>query len=569
MVNAEIRDAGFLSELMPSVTEQLSKSGRSKRWAEDPVAWAEEYLGLEGQVWGKMRETMYSVRDNYGTGVAASHGVSKSYTAGLIAGWWIATHPLGETETFVATTAPSKVQVDAVWSYIRSFHMLAQARFEAGLIEAPLPGYLTSGAEVRWKLPTGETIAQGRKPPDNKSDIAFQGRHATNLLFIGDEATGLNKDMLEAGDNIATGARNRQLLLLNPTDPSCEAAKMWPRDDDTEKRDGRKRWNFIRISMFDSPLVTLEEGIDLSKVDGMSGPETIERYQEKFAEDDPQYISRVLGLWPWGAADGILFSEETIARAHRTCGVPDSEEGYIQFGVDVARSGKDHSVVYQARFGQVWEMDPETDKKVKPTGQRGVWARKVGSWHGAPLTGNDPENPGTAERVAVLARAEGANRVNVDVGGFGIAVVDELAKHALSYDLGLVYGQSTEGVDKRAYINTRAMHYGELRRKMFKGEVDLDETDDVLTEELQGIRYDIATSGALKIEAKDDMKRRGAKSPDFADALWYSCFGMLSDEDSYENGLLDAGDVLTADIEDLVEHGSFYFGSNGIGQYGW
>ena len=469
----------YLKGLMPGVLGQLERQQRVRLYREDPVLWAEEYMGLKGQVWSKMREMMESVRDHYGTGVAAGHGVSKSYTAGLIACWWIDTHPLGETESFVATTAPSKAQVDAVWSYIRSFHAVAAQRYADGKVDHPLPGYITSGAEVRWKLPNGNTIAQGRKPPDNKADIAFQGRHATYLLFIGDEATGLSAEMLQSGDRIATGSLNKQLLLLNPTDPSCAAAKMWPRNDDAVQRPGRKRWNFIEIAMHHTPLVTREPGIDLGLMDGISGPTTIERFKEDYPEDDPQYLSRVLGKWPWGSADGILFTEEVIAKAMRTKVVPYDDSPFVQFGVDIARSKNgDNSVVYAAQLGEVWETDPESGKPTVATGVEGTHVRLVRLWKGAPITSTDEKNPGSAERVHSLALAEGASAVNVDASGMGIGVIDALRNNDdQPYELFEVYGSSTVDVDRRAYINLRAEQYAYLRNEMFAGRIDLPEKD--------------------------------------------------------------------------------------------
>ena len=43
--------------------------------------------------------------------------------------------------------------------------------------------------------------------------------------------------------------------------------------------------------------------------------------------------------------------------------------------------------------------------------------------------------------------------------------------------------------------------------------------DDLLIEELIGPTYKIESSGKLKVESKDDMKKRGVKSPNKADAF--------------------------------------------------
>ena len=43
--------------------------------------------------------------------------------------------------------------------------------------------------------------------------------------------------------------------------------------------------------------------------------------------------------------------------------------------------------------------------------------------------------------------------------------------------------------------------------------------DDALIAELTAPRYEIVSSGKIKIESKDEMKRRGLRSPDLADAF--------------------------------------------------
>jgi hypothetical protein len=47
-----------------------------------------------------------------------------------------------------------------------------------------------------------------------------------------------------------------------------------------------------------------------------------------------------------------------------------------------------------------------------------------------------------------------------------------------------------------------------------------------LLAELTAIRYSFTSSGKMKAESKDEMRKRGLKSPDLADAL---CLTMASD----------------------------------------
>lgn len=552
--------SNFLSTLMPGVLGELQVQQRKRRYREDVGLWAEDMLGI--QLWSKQREIGQSVLENRNTAVAAGHGVGKSYVAGVIACWWIDTHPLGESHTFVASTAPTKDQVDLIWGNIRQFHSMMKQRFEAGLIDHALPGEILG--DNKWKLPDGQLIGQGRKPPDSKSDVAFQGRHATYLLAIGDEAVGLSTGFLNALGVIATGPYNRQLLMANPTDPGSAMARLWP---DSEGRGGNPEWHRIHISVLDSPAITNEPGFDMSRAKGLSGQEFIQWAKSEYGgEEDARYQARVLGKWAWDNGLG-LFPDEVIARATRTVVVPDELEPAKRFGVDVSRAGVDSTQVYECQEGWVWETDPETDEPLFQTEQRGYRFRYVDSWSKAPLTSSNPQNLGTAQRLNKLAVEYDVEVVNIDAsGGLGVGVFDAI--HELDdqgdYYMYEVFGNDKKDVDTRAFINLRALMFSELKKVMSAGQADLDPKDSKLQDELRGIRYKFDARQALQIESKDDMKKRGAKSPDRADALWYSFVDPLADA-----GLRKPGDVVAAEAEDFIEGGEFWFSKEGVASYGW
>jgi len=551
----------YLSSLLPGVLGELQTQNRKRLYRDDVGLWAHDMLGV--QLWSKQREIGDSVHKNRYTAVAAGHGVGKSFVAGVIACWWIDTHPLGESNTFVATTAPSKDQVDLIWGNIRQFHALMKQRHRDGLIDHELPGEILG--DNKWKLPDGQTIGQGRKPPDSKSDVAFQGRHATYLLAIGDEAVGLSQGFLNALGVIATGDYNRILLLANPTDPGSAMARIWP---DPEGRGGNPEWNLIHISVLDSPAITYEPGFDLSKARGLSGQDFITWARAEYGgEDDARFQARVLGQWAWDNGLG-LFPEEVLGRAMRTTVVPDVNEPRRRFGVDVSRAGVDSTQVYECQEGWVWETDPDTDEPIRATEERGWRIRYVDSWSKAPITSSNPENLGTAQRLNKLAVDYQVEVVNIDAsGGLGVGVFDAI--HELDeqgdYYMYEVFGGDTKNVDTRAYINLRAMMFSELKKQMAAGRIDLDARDTQLMDELRGIRYKFNLRQALQIESKEDMKKRGAKSPDRADAVWYSFVDPLGELES-----MQPGDVVQADIEGLIDSGGFWFDrSRGIGAVGW
>lgn len=540
-------DLGLLSDLFPLVRQQLLIDEKKRQYINDPAQWAFDMLGV--RFWSKQVEIAEAVRTSRRVAVAAGHGVGKSFVAGIICLWWWDTHPLNEDETFIATTAPSKDQVDLIWAVIRSNHARMALRYEKGLIDHCLPGYITG--DNKFKLPNGEMLGQGRKPPDSKSDIAFQGRHATYLLAIGDEATGITEGFLDALEVIAVAEHNVILLLANPTDPSCAMAKIWP---DADGRGGKPQWTRIHISVMQSPLITREPGWEEFVETGMSGEIFLAEAEERYGgKDDPRYIARVLGEWAWDNGVG-LFPEEVIARAMRTVVIPDAENPKKRFGVDVARMGVDSTQVYECQEGWVWETDPETNEPIRNTEVPGLYIRKVAEWNKAPVTGNNPENLGSAQRLDALALEYGVTAVNIDAGGgLGAGLFDAIMDlwdtdgRRQSYDLFEVYGNDMKNIDRRSFLNLRAWAFSELKRRMSAGEVDLDETDFALLEEIRGIRAKVVNGSVLQIESKVDMKKRGAKSPDRADAVWYA----LLDTVGMTEGVLP-GEIIDRDPRELL-----------------
>lgn len=538
-----------------------SETIRKKRqYVNDPVLWAREYLGII--LWSKQKEILYSIRDNRKTAVAAGHGVGKSFVAAVAMAWWIDVHPLGADETgapqtFVASTAPFQDQITTIlWTNVLILHQLSQKRHTEYLrrkergedlgdyaaADHALPGYITG--QNKWMY-NGMVIGQGRKPPDNKADSGYQGKHATYLLAIGDEAAGLNADMIGALGNITTGDFNRMLLIANPTDPTCEMAKIWS--------DNNAEWHTMHISVFDSPKITNEPGFPEERMSALSGQAYIDEMAATHGVDDPQYISRVLGQWAFEAGNTV-FSEFEIAQAANTVVLPDPNALRRQ-GWDIARMGKDSTIGYQCVEGEVWETDPETTKPIRPTGRRGLYIRLIDEWRKAPLVSSNPENLGSAQRIDGYALAEGAAILNIDASGMGSAIVDGLAEINLDrsiepYVVLEVFGNATP-TDTRAFRNLRAEQYFELKRRFFAGEIDVDPTDKRLLDELRGIVYEYTEGGARKIESKDKMKAAGKKSPDAADAFWYAGLDVSELIDGPLAGL-NPGDVVRRDPWEIL-----------------
>jgi len=113
----------------------------------------------------------------------------------------------------------------------------------------------------------------------------------------------------------------------------------------------------------------------------------------------------------------------------------------------------------------------------------------------------------------------GAKQCAVDVGGLGAGVYDRLLELVRPEECELVQVNSAESpIDGKKYTNKRAEMWGETRDWLEKQPASIPDSDE-LQADLTQIRYAFDSNNALKMEKKEDMAKRGFRSPDMADAL--------------------------------------------------
>jgi hypothetical protein len=121
---------------------------------------------------------------------------------------------------------------------------------------------------------------------------------------------------------------------------------------------------------------------------------------------------------------------------------------------------------------------------------------------------HNPDTMQTCGRALATLEETGAKELKVDKIGIGRGVADrgqELAKPVVGINVG------EAAANNESFVN--------LRDRFEAGEIDIDENDSMLAEELGAIRFFRTSSGKIQIESKDQMKKRGLKSPNRFDAL--------------------------------------------------
>ena len=494
---------GVLSNAVELARAEVKRKADSERYFNDPVAWADYMLGAT--LWSKQKDVAYSVVNNKSTAVKAGHGVGKSYLTALLICWWVDTR---YPDCFVVSTAPSLAQVGAIlWREVRNMKSLIDERHKAGIIDHRLPGKINSFNE--WKTDDGTPIGMGRKPPDNKEESGVQGLHG-RVLACGDEACGLSVEMIDALSNVTSNEGSRRVLIGNPTNPGSHFGRIFKEDTGA--------WSLQTISVLDSPHFT-DEGKTLPKevMDALTGPSYVEDKKKEYGEDSARYKARVLGEFAWDLGDTLIRPED-VAVAYDTEIVPISTSK-ITLGVDVARFGKDLSAIYLNEGGRL---------------------RFLKSFEHNTLTE-------LANTVHKSALDYGVHEVRYDMAGIG-AGFEELMwqKTPQPYEL-IGMNASGETPDRHQWHNARAWWWDSVRKMLKNGEVDIDVSDERLTDEFLSVQYKFnAQSNGLVIESKDDMKKRGQKSPDFADAAIYALFDVekARREDPPKNQYEDASDIL-------------------------
>lgn len=550
-----LADVGYKFEFNNQVFMQLHMQARKRIHAKRPDLWAKDVLDVT--LWSRQVDVAMSIVNNHSTMVAAGHGVGKSYLTAVLACWWIDTHPIGEAR--VLSTAPTTAQVRGiVWREIQIMHRKAAERYALYLAaekagedssmfpDHPLPGYITSSAT--WRNFDGLELGSGRTPPRGREGDAFQGIHG-GVFAIADEAVGVSEDMIQTLRNNTTANDDRILMIANPTNPASAMGQMW---NDPKKS---SMWSKITISVLDSPHFT-DEGKTLpeSVMKYMTDKDYVESKKVEYGEDSANYISRVLGQWAMDSGM-IVFLDEVIEIGKATTVIPGPNDP-IRLGFDVARSEQgDWSYLYTAQEGEVYQThewrledpnDPESWNEVelekpRPTGKRGIRIRYLDRWRGLPFFpvhnqyGQRTVDQAANERVHAHMLEQQAEEIRIDGDGIGGQMIENMIDiNRGEYGIISVHGNDPSP-DKSTWYNVRAHSYMMLAQRMRMGEVDI-EADDIdgvhpLCKELGVIEYKFASGYAesILILSKRDLKEKGIKSPDAADAANYAAMNIAID----------------------------------------
>lgn len=309
--------------------------------------------------------------------------------------------------------------------------------------------------------------------------------------FVLEEANELgeasfNKAIERAGTWIlADGDQPPPLVML-----TCNPAKNWV------KRTFYDSWKIHKLAppFFYLPArVTDNPHIPQSYLDSL----------EHMKQTDPRAYNRfVMGDWDQADDPTQLIRFEWIEAARSV----EPTYGKKWLGVDVARYGDDDSVIAHRDGNALTRLEYH---------------------HGL-----------STDRVAdvVMSRMNDgpvdADHVNVDVVGLGAGVVDSCRR--AGYDVrevqsgGKAIQRGIDGIDGSpgesvySFQNLRSQLWWEFREAMRLGRLCFDVDDHRLVEDLTAPRYSVSGEKVIKVESKDEIRKRIGRSTDAGDAAVYA-----------------------------------------------
>lgn len=524
--------AAYLSGLETELLAHWRSKSRAAIYREDPEAWLWDVLGYRWH--SKQREIAHQFLTSRRSATKSANGTGKTRQYGELITWGMVTHEPGEL--LVIASSPSALQLkNGLFGYIQKDIQRAKQRgFE-------VPGYLTGNNEWNMREPgelKAKTLAIGRTPP--KQDIVgtFQGIRAIadsdvkTWVFI-DEGGAVHDDLYIAAEAVTTGAGDNKVAVIgNPDRIGTYFQKIF------EDKRVSPDWATTTISAEDLPTFTGEvvypDDPEMQRQmleSGMIDRAWVEQKRRAWGEDSAWFKSKALGQFP-DADDLAFFSQLAIYGAENAEITPDERTETI-LGADIADMGVDMNKLYGNQDGRI---------------------RHIASW-------NHKTAVETKNRIHTEATNRGAEIVVIDRLGVGSGPYAELV--ALGERRYTVIGAaaSEKSPNPGRWHDAKAYWYDTFRQAMLDGIIDLD-FDDVdengneigaaLKDQLMAIRYFFDSKGAIQIESKKDMRKRGIHSPDDLEAAIFSFALKARELVEDPTSELDDGDIVDVDPYELL-----------------
>ena len=433
-------------------------------WRAEPVRFVREVFHVEPTE--QQRQGLEALTGSAHITIRSGHGTGK--TAFLA---WSIIHAMTcYYPSRIPCTAPTGHQLDDIlWRELALWHQAMEPQFQQ-LFDYKIREFnLKSNPEISFAV--GRTSSRER--PE-----ALQGFHMHSglLRFIIDEASGVPDKVFEVAEGALSTRHSSVLMTSNPT--------------------RRRGYFYDSHHMFGDEYLCLHWDSEKSPLvdEGFIG-----RMARKYGKDSNVYRVRVLGDFPMQEEGSVISYDSVVAAQNRDV---EQVDGPVVWGVDVARGGKDRSVLSKRRMNVMLEQ---------PIVWRGLDTEQLSD-----IIAEEYDNTDKEERP---------DEIIIDVIGLGAGVFDNLHYRGLPA-LGCNVSERASASDRfnrlRDELWVKCAHWfssGSVRIPDVQNEV----MDDFISQ-LTSIKYDEPTpQGKAKVQSKIDIRDEDTgirmASPDMADAF--------------------------------------------------
>jgi hypothetical protein len=416
----------------------------------------------------------------YQSATASGRGIGKSALVAWLDLWMMSCH-IGSTCTITANTE-SQLK-SKTWAELGKWHTLSinSHWFDRTALSLRPALWFEEALKSQLKIDTGYYYSQAILWSEENPD-AFAGTHNFyGQLLIFDEASGIPAPIWKVSEGFFTEPilHRYWFCFSNPRRNTGEFFECF-----------HKFRDYWKTRNVDSRSV---EGVDKDQLQSIVN---------KFGEDSDEAKVEVKGLFP-NQGDKQFISRSVIQGAISRELIQD-EHAALYMGVDIARFGSDSTVICFRRG-----RDAKSIPAIKVKGK---------------------DNMEVANLCAGLIQQYNPDAVCIDAGG-GTGVIDRLKEMRFKvYEV--QFGSSAEG---NQWANKRIEMWARMRDWLSSGCI---EDDNYLISDLAGPEYKFKGHGdQMILESKEEMKKRGLASPDYADALAVTFFVKVarSDVKSYRN----------------------------------
>ena len=413
---------------------------------------------------GDLTDEQKEYSSKLGISIRSGHGTGKDTFLSWVYLWLLTCFPGSRG----LVTAPTGHQLeDILWPEIRKWNRKSSGKLHQ-IIDVKAEKAQRKVGKQEDEAFVVHRTAKVTGGVDEQAET-LSGFHADYLILSVDEASGVEDGVFKPMEGAQTGLFNIGIIIGNPTKSRGYFYSTHHAD--------RSRW------------VTLHWSCEESNIDAITGTTAmqsyIDRMRDKYGRDSNFYRIRVQGEFPLAEPDALIPLELILAAVGRDV-VEDANQGLV-LGVDVARMGDDPTIICP---------------------RRGMIVEPLLSYH----------KLDTMETVGFIMMwmADMHPRATlIDSIGIGAGVVDRLRELRKS-----VHGVNVAEVASRRdrFFRLRDDLYWRVRERFESRRIQIP-NDDELIGELSSIKFRVESNGKIKVEGKNEMRKRGLSSPNRADAL--------------------------------------------------